>query len=323
MRRPFVSLLAAVALIAVTGGAALLPTRWLAAPEPRSAEPAGDRLPADLVGRTFVSELVTQDGEVRPLVDDTRIRLEFVESVDDAQNVENADDAQNVENAEDAENAGKDAIIASAGCNTMRGRAVAESDRLLVSELVVTEMGCEPRALHDQDEWLADVLRSGPTYKLEGTGLTLQAAATVIELIDSRDSDGGSDGVPDNGNERDGDEPVSSNPSLPGTTWRLIGLIEGDSVRSVPGDVAATIAFESDSIGFSIEDCNTGGADAEITESEIAVDQLIMTMIFCEESANEAQAAIQAVLDGEIGYAIEGDTLTLTHPSGGGLSLSR
>jgi heat shock protein HslJ len=259
---------------------------------------AGD-LPADLEGRRFVSESVTEGGEERPLVDDTEITLEFL------------DDG---------------VLTAFAGCNQLRGPVTAESGRLVVSDLPITDMACSPPSLHDQDQWLAEFLLAGPTYTLDAPALTLRVDGTVVELIDTGVASGGADGAAGDG--QDPDEPVASESPLVGTSWRLTTIIDGDSAGSMPDGVAATITFEAESVGFTVEGCNTGGADAEITASQVALTEpLIMTMMLCEGPASVVESAVVAVLDGEIGYVIDrasdGDTLTLTLPDGMSLALSR
>jgi heat shock protein HslJ len=110
---------------------------------------------AGLEGREFLSTSVTEDGEDRLLVADTRIRLNF-------------DDGQ---------------IGASAGCNTMGGTYRLEGDVLVFEGGGMTEMGCDdPR--HAQDDWLMEFLGSRPTVALSGTDLTLTSGATVITLRD-------------------------------------------------------------------------------------------------------------------------------------------
>jgi heat shock protein HslJ len=264
--------------------------------------PAGDVPPA-LEGRRFVSEFVTEDGAERPLVEGTRITLEFLD---------------------------EGFLTAYAGCNHLRGPVTAESDRLVVGDLPITDMACHPPSLHDQDRWLAEFLLAGPVYTLDAPALTLQVDGTVIELIDSGEAKGGADGTGDDG--QDPDEPVASEPALAGTTWRVTTIVDREAASSVPGDVVATVGFETDSVGFTVEGCNTGGADAEITGSQVVLTEpLISTMILCEGPGGEVESAIVAMLDGEGQRAIEysldgapgGETLRLAHPSGRGLVLSR
>ena len=234
---------------------------------------SGGEASGPLAGRTFLSESVTDDGKPRTLVDGTRIRLVF------------HDDGR---------------ISASAGCNTMGARVDVEPARIVVGELSTTEMGCDP-ARHEQDEWLAGVLEARPAYTLEGDGLRLSAAGTVITLVDRKVAD------PDRPIER--------------TVWKLDGIIAGETVSSVPGGVAATVVFGEGRVAVRIRDCNQGGADVRIGPSSIVVGPLIMTKVACTNPAASVESSIVAVLDGEIAYRIEAASLTLRHPGGKGLVL--
>jgi heat shock protein HslJ len=109
-----------------------------------------------LAGRTFLSESVTEDGQPRPLVEGTRIELDFSED-------------------------GR--VTASAGCNFASAPVEVERGRILVGDLATTEMGCA-RELHDQDEWLAGVLAADPAHVLHGSRLRLEADGVVIGLVD-------------------------------------------------------------------------------------------------------------------------------------------
>lgn len=87
-----------------------------------------------LLGRTFVSESVTEGGEPRPLVEGTQVRLRFHED---------------------------ERLTAHAGCNSLGAAVQVTADRLMVADLSTTEIGCQPE-LHEQDRWLSDLLAAGP-----------------------------------------------------------------------------------------------------------------------------------------------------------------
>ena len=119
-------------------------------PSPLPSEP-----PAGLDGRTFLSVGVTDNGEPRPLVPDTRIQLTF-----------------------DGPNLG-----ANAGCNHMGGSYRLDVDRIAFIGGGMTEMACDD-ARHAQDDWLMSFLGSGPIFQLNGHDLVLTTGATVITLLD-------------------------------------------------------------------------------------------------------------------------------------------
>lgn len=115
----------------------------------------------ELTGRTFLSESVTEGGQDRGLVADTRISLNFTT------------DGQ---------------VSANAGCNHLLGEVTITTERLEVGPMGGTEMGCDPQR-HAQDEWLMDFLESSPTWLLDGDRLTLTAGNTEIVLLDREVAD--------------------------------------------------------------------------------------------------------------------------------------
>ncbi|MQA27382.1 MAG: META domain-containing protein [Micromonosporaceae bacterium] len=112
------------------------------------------------VGRTFLSDSVTDKGEPRPLVAGSQIRLEFKRGW----------------------------IGAHAGCNSFSGDAEFDGDRLVVTGLGGTEMACEQN-LMKQDEWLTGLLTDKPTWRLDGDTLILTRGETRIKLTDRRVAD--------------------------------------------------------------------------------------------------------------------------------------
>jgi len=105
--------------------------------------------------REFLSVNVTDGGAPRPLVPDTRIRLNF-----------------------SGTNLG-----ASAGCNSIGGTYRIEGGRLVFEGGGMTEMGCDPQR-HAQDDWLVEFLASKPAIRLNGTDLTLEGGSVVVSLRD-------------------------------------------------------------------------------------------------------------------------------------------
>jgi heat shock protein HslJ len=115
---------------------------------------------ATLDGTEWLSIEVTEDGEERPLVPGTQIRLRF-------------EDGQ---------------VGASAGCNTIGGTYRLDDGRLVFEGGGMTEMGCDNER-HAQDDWLAAFLGSRPTVAREGSELTLSSGTTVVVLQDREVAD--------------------------------------------------------------------------------------------------------------------------------------
>jgi heat shock protein HslJ len=129
------------------------------APEETRANGTGEEEPW---GRTFLSTAVTEGGNPRPLVEGTRIRLNFGDNRSD--------------------------FGAHAGCNSMGGAARIDDGHLVVGDLATTEMGCDP-ARHAQDEWLAAFLTGRPAVTLTGSDLVLTGDGTEIRLSDREVAD--------------------------------------------------------------------------------------------------------------------------------------
>jgi heat shock protein HslJ len=123
-----------------------------------SGDDEAAQTPADLLGRTFTSTAVTEDGEPRPLVPGTRIEVSFAVREEHWP------------------------IGWKAGCNSLFGTdAEITADRLVVREIGGTLVGCR-NDLQAQEDWLSGFLESAPEWRLSGDHLTLTSGRTVIEL---------------------------------------------------------------------------------------------------------------------------------------------
>jgi heat shock protein HslJ len=111
----------------------------------------------DLRGRTFLSTGVIENGQAKPLVPGTRIRLNFGEE-------------------------GR-RIGANAGCNHIGGDARVEAGRLVAGDLAMTAMGCDG-GRSEQDDWLVKFLTGAPTIRISGAELVLANNTVEIRLLD-------------------------------------------------------------------------------------------------------------------------------------------
>jgi heat shock protein HslJ len=114
----------------------------------------------NLWGRTFLSTTITENGQDRPLVPGTRLRLTFLDGD----------------------------VRAHAGCNHLTARASVDGERLIVEDFATTRMACDaPR--EEQDAWLAGFLGAGPRWRLDGDDLVLSTGETEIRLVDRKAAD--------------------------------------------------------------------------------------------------------------------------------------
>ncbi|MET0235523.1 MAG: META domain-containing protein [Kibdelosporangium sp.] len=233
-------------------------------------EPAAQQLPEqrlpDLKGRTFVSESVSQQGKPKALAGGTPVSLDFT------------DDGR---------------VLASAGCNMMSGPAATGNGRLEADDLAVTEVSCD-QAQHEQDTWLAGVIRSRPMLRLDGTTLKLSSADTEIVFK------------------------AKENLPLTGTQWQLDSIVTGDLAQA--SQSTATLVFADGKVTVTTE-CNSGQAGYRTAGDKITFDGLGLTRKACPDELMQAEQAIAPILDGQVTFKIKNASLELGHPSGNGLRL--
>ncbi len=179
-------------------------------------------------------------------------------------------------------------ISAGGGCNAMSGPYAVAGDRLLVRQLAMTEMACEP-VLMDQDRWLADLF-DGATIALAGDTLTLAKDGVALTLVDREVAD------PDR--------------PLVGTRWVVDGLASAGAVSSVPVGVVAALTFADGQVNVQAG-CNRGGGAVTVTDATLTFGPIALTKMACEDGVMQVERAVTAVLSGEVRYTIEAGTLTL------------
>ncbi len=225
-----------------------------------------------LTGRTFLSEAITVDGAPFELVEGTRIRLELT----------------------DAE------VRVNAGCNHLSGTLESTADGVLrIGQMGGTEMGCD-QALHDQDDWLMELLTSSPAWSLAGDRLTLTSGSTVIELLDRRVAD------PDR--------------TLEGTAWIVDTIYQGDTASSLPTDAVAELTFADGEVSGSTG-CNDIQGRYRIDGSTLHVEDLVQTDVACAPEVMVLEDAVLALNGSAVTFEIAAARLTLTLPDGRGLGL--
>jgi heat shock protein HslJ len=186
-------------------------------------------------------------------------------------------------------------VSVNAGCNTMGGAYELDGDELTVGTMMSTQMACPPE-LMAQDEWVSDFLTAGTTVAVDGDTITLTGDDVVLTLTDR--------------------EVAEPDMPLEGTTWTLDGIIDADSVSTVPGGVVATIRFE-DGMAQVDTGCNTGSASAEVGDGTIFFGPMALTKMACGPDESEVEQTFVALLTGDVAYVIESDSLTLSNGQNG------
>jgi heat shock protein HslJ len=230
----------------------------------------------------YSSVEVTEAGAPRPLVAGTAISLRF-------------DDGR---------------IGASLGCNQLGGPYELDGARLLVEDLSMTEMGCDPER-HAQDEWFAGVLQSAPTVVVDGDTMTLTSGETVVRFVDR--------------------EVAEPDRELVGTTWAVDGFADGqdpdDAAMSVAVDRPATVRFEEDGFVTGNDGCNqfgTGEVDGDTQDGlryQLDGDRLVLsgapvsTQVACPD-VEEYVDRFWAALTGTATWSVDADRLSLVGEDG-------
>ncbi|HEX6684346.1 MAG TPA: META domain-containing protein [Candidatus Limnocylindrales bacterium] len=219
-----------------------------------------------LAGRTFLSSEVTG----RTLAAGTQLQLAFPEG-------------------------GK--LSLHGGCNRLAGDAGFDVDRLKVSELSSTNLGCD-KARHEQDEWLMAFLKAGPRFALNGDELVLTGDKETIKFVDRKVA------RPDK--------------PLQGTRWVVESLLDGQTAGSVPQGTQAFLRFDGDTFTGS-DGCNQLSGKAIQGPSTIAFSEIATTRKACADDLAALSAAVLATLAGEVTFKIDSDVLELRSPNGKGL----
>ena len=138
-----------------------------------------------------------------------------------------------------------------------------------------------------QDTWISALVSSDPTFTLAGDTLTITGSdAQVVTLVAVAD------------------EPLEA------VRWVVDGLLANEGVSTVPIGAEASITI-TDGTAAVEAGCNTGSASVTITDATITFGPLMLTRMACPEPQTTLENAVVAVLEGDVAYTIDGDTLRL------------
>jgi heat shock protein HslJ len=178
-----------------------------------------------------------------------------------------------------------DTIGARAGCNAMTGDYSISDGSLEVGMMASTMMACDD-ALTAQDTWLNEFLTDSPEISLDGETLTLTGSDATITLAAVQPA------------------------ALEGTTWVGSGTVANEAVTVSAVVPQATLTITDGQAQINTG-CNTGSASVEITDTTMTFGPMALTKKACEPELTELEAIVVSVLDGEVTYEIEGDTLSI------------
>ena len=191
----------------------------------------------------------------------------------------------------------------SAGCNSAGGAYAIEQGELVVTDMSVTEIGCDPPSRHEQDDWYFGFLAAAPSLALDGDTLVLERDGTRIEYLDRE----------------------VATPDLPlvGTTWTVNTIIDGNVAIGADWTVAATLVFAEQTVDIATG-CNSGSGAYRVIADTIEFDAVVVTEEACpdELSGGLETAVLRIVLAPEpVAWEIDVAALSLLGADGSGLIL--
>ncbi|WP_460516404.1 META domain-containing protein [Flindersiella endophytica] len=233
----------------------------------------------DLPGRAFVSTKVTEAGKPRALAPNTKISVQFTKD-------------------------GR--LIADAGCNTMQAPVDTGDGKLALSDLAITDMGCDqPR--HNQDTWLAGLLQAGPSWRLDAGHLVVTSGKTELVLLDK--------------------EVATPDAAVEGTKWLVFTYVDKETASHkdyLPGAKQQPyLTFKGGKVtGWT--GCNQFSGSAKVTGDRITFGPIMATKMACtQKEAAADEAHVLDVLTGTVTYEATANSLELKNPNGKGLGLDK
>lgn len=186
-----------------------------------------------------------------------------------------------------------------ASCNHYFASFTQKDAGLTFGQAGMTMMMCTRTEVMTQEQAFAAALPAVAAARSAGDGLDLtdSAGTAVLSLAPA--------------------PKVTAKP-LEGTTWKLSGIVAKDAVSSPVAGSEVTMTISGGTL--SGKACNTFRGIVTASAGSFAAGPLMSTKMACASAGLTAQeTAVLTTLQAATGYAIEGDTLTLSAPDGAGL----
>lgn len=190
----------------------------------------------------------------------------------------------------------------STGCNSFGGEYVRNGGAIEFGAMNMTEMACE-EPLMLQETRVLDILGQATMYTLEDGLLWIgQLGGSSLQFIERAAA------FPD--------------VELTGTQWIADTIIRGATASTVvPGTEITLFIDAAASEATGSTGCNDYRSSVEASRTQLTFGQTDVTERGCEGAGiMEQEAFVLSVLRGELRVEISGDRLTLTAPTGDGLS---
>lgn len=188
----------------------------------------------------------------------------------------------------------EDRVSSNSGCNTATGPVNLEGNVVTVDQLASTLMGCQDDR-GESDGWQDGLLRSKPTWKLDGDTLTLSGNGSTVTLLDRK----------------------VAHPDKPlvGTNWIVTAVITKDAeIRSQTlEEVKPSLLIAADGAVSGSAGCNRMMGTAQIAGTDVTF-AIGTTKMMCDPQVMEVEQQVLTALDGKTTATIDSDTLTLRNP---------
>jgi len=104
----------------------------------------------------------------------------------------------------------------------------------------------------------------------------------------------------------------ASSASLIGS-WKLTSYGPVNSPTPAVADVEAGLTFNNDGTVSGNSGCNGLGGNYKVESDQITFDQIISTLMACDDARMKQEDAVHQVLTDTATFKIEGNTLTITN----------
>jgi heat shock protein HslJ len=96
-------------------------------------------------------------------------------------------------------------------------------------------------------------------------------------------------------------------------SWKLTSYSRADVLTPAVTDTEAGLTFKDDGTVTGNSGCNSLGGNYKVEGDQVTFDQIVSTLMACDEPRMAQEGAVQQVLTNTATYKIEGNTLTLTN----------
>jgi heat shock protein HslJ len=173
------------------------------------------------------------------------------------------------------------------GCNSFDGTYRVDGDRLIMSELAATAMGCAPELAAIESQVLG-VLGSSPRFARDSSRLVITADSVTLRYRSAT--------------------PVVD-AALVGTEWQLDGFIEGSTASTRPGVDRVLLEFSADGSLGGNAGCNALRSSWEIDGDALSIGDVAVTRMSCGPEADAVERLVLGILGDADRYELSGTRL--------------